>query len=150
MGSTSCKQLNIFLLTRPSWSSLGRVHAYLPSHYTTRAAPHVFKACSRRSIKCWRDVWVGRLQGQASTADLQPDHSALPQWWVVQQLWADSGVRQAATVRLQPGASTVGHLSGTVTSLVMQQHHTVPLTECRVADDNTRNAHAVEDIICYS
>jgi hypothetical protein len=52
--------------------------------------------------------------------------------------------------RLQPGVSTVGHLSGTATSLVMHWHHVVPLTECRVADDKTRYARDIEDIICYS
>jgi hypothetical protein len=46
--------------------------------------------------------------------------------------------------------STVGHLSGTAAGLVMQRHHAVPLTECRVADDKIRHAHVVEDIICYS
>jgi hypothetical protein len=58
-------------------------------------------------------------------------------------------VRQTTTVRLQPGASTVGHLSGTATGLVMQRHHVVPQTECRVTGDKTRQAHVVEDIICY-
>jgi hypothetical protein len=52
-------------------------------------------------------------------------------------------------VRLQPNASTVGHLSGTATVLVMQRHHVVPLTECRVAGIKTRHAHTVEDIIYY-
>jgi hypothetical protein len=52
-------------------------------------------------------------------------------------------------VRLQPGANTVGYLLGTTTCLVSQRHHAVPLTECRVAGDKTRYAHAVEDIICY-
>jgi hypothetical protein len=52
-------------------------------------------------------------------------------------------------VRLQPDASTVGHLSGTATGLVMQRHHAVPLTKCRVVGDKTRHAHTVEDIICY-
>jgi hypothetical protein len=53
-------------------------------------------------------------------------------------------------VRLQPGASTVGYLSGTAIGLVTQLHHVVPLTECKVAGDKTRHAHVVEDIICYS
>jgi hypothetical protein len=53
-------------------------------------------------------------------------------------------------VRLQPGNSTVGHLSGIATGLLMQRYHAVPLTECGVADNKTRHAHAVEDIICYS
>jgi hypothetical protein len=61
---------------------------------------------------------------------------------VVQQLWA--------TGRRQPGATTVGHLSGTATGLVMQWHNTVLMTECRVAGNKTRRAHAVEDIIGYS
>jgi hypothetical protein len=43
----------------------------------------------------------------------------------------------------------MGHLSGTATGLVTQQHRAVPLTECRVAGNKTRLAHAVEDIICY-
>jgi hypothetical protein len=34
--------------------------------------------------------------------------------------------------------------------LVTQQHNTVLMTECRVAGDKTRCAHAVEDIIGYS
>jgi hypothetical protein len=59
-------------------------------------------------------------------------------------------VRQATTVQLQPGANTVGHMSGTATGLVTQRHHAVPLTECRVIGDKTRHAHAVEDIIYYS
>jgi hypothetical protein len=33
---------------------------------------------------------------------------------------------------------------------VMQRHSTVLMTECRVAGDKTRRAHAVEDIIGYS
>jgi ribosomal protein S12 len=90
------------------------------------------------------------LQCWANTADLQPGHSGLPQCYVVQQFWAGSAVRQAATVRLQPGVSVVGHMPGTATGLVVQQHHAVPLTEYRVAGDKTRHAHAVEDIICYS
>jgi hypothetical protein len=66
---------------------------------------------------------------------------------VVQQLLADSAVRQVATVRLQPDANAVGHMSSTATSLVMQRHHVVLLTECRVAGDKTQHAHVVEDII---
>jgi hypothetical protein len=53
-------------------------------------------------------------------------------------------------VRLQPSASTVGHLSGIAIGLVTQRHYTVPLTECRVAGYKTRHAHTVEDIIYYS
>jgi hypothetical protein len=68
---------------------------------------------------------------------------------VVQQLWAGSVVRQVATVRQQPGANTVGHMSDTAIVLVTQRNHVIPLTECRVADDKTRHAHAVEDIIYY-
>jgi hypothetical protein len=68
---------------------------------------------------------------------------------VVQQLWAGSAVRQIATVRQQPGANTVAHMSDTAIGLVTQHNHVVPLTECRVAGDKTRHAHAVEDIICY-
>jgi hypothetical protein len=104
-------------------------HSYLPRHYATRAAPHARKAYSRWPIKCRRDVW------QAGCSDPS-------QCRVVQQLWA--------TGRLQPGVSTVGHLSATATSLVTQQHSTVPMTECRVAGNKTRRAHAVEDIIGYS
>jgi hypothetical protein len=44
----------------------------------------------------------------------------------------------------------VNHLSGIATGLVTQRRHTVPLTECTVADDNIRHAHIVEYIICYS
>jgi hypothetical protein len=72
---------------------------------------------------------------------------------VVQQLWADSTVRQAAMVQLQSDVSVVGHLSYTTTGIVTQRHHAIPaipLTECRVAGDKTRHAHVVEDIICYS
>jgi hypothetical protein len=69
---------------------------------------------------------------------------------VVQQLWVGSTVRQAATVQLQLDVSVVGHLSSTAIGLVAQRHHVVPLTECRMADDKTRHAHTVEDIICYS
>jgi hypothetical protein len=81
--------------------------------------------------------------------------AARSQWFatmhrVVQQLWVDNAVRQVATVRLQPSASTMGHLSGTAIGLVMQRHHTVPLTECRVVGDKIRHAHAVEYIIYYS
>jgi hypothetical protein len=61
---------------------------------------------------------------------------------VVQQLWA--------TVRLQPNASVVGHLSAIATGLVMQRHNTVLMTECRVAGDKTQRAHVIEDIIGYS
>jgi hypothetical protein len=61
---------------------------------------------------------------------------------MVQQLWA--------IVRLQPGASSMGHVSATATDLVMQRHITVPMTECRVAGNKTRRAHVVEDIIGYS
>jgi hypothetical protein len=53
-------------------------------------------------------------------------------------------------VRLQPGASVVGHLSATATGLVMQRHHAVPLTKYRVPSDKIRHTHAVEDIIYYS
>jgi hypothetical protein len=38
----------------------------------------------------------------------------------------------------------------TAMNLVTQRHNTVPMTECRVAGDKTRRAHAVEDIIGYS
>jgi hypothetical protein len=65
----------------------------------------------------------------------------LSQYRVVQQL--------CATVRLQPGTSVVRHLSATATGLVTQRNSTVPMTECRVAGDKTRRAHAVEDIIGY-
>jgi hypothetical protein len=78
---------------------------------------------------CRRDIW-------------QACHSALLQCRVVQQLWA--------TGRLQLCASAVGHLSATVTGLVTQRHSPVPMTECRVADDMTRRAHAVENIVDYS
>jgi hypothetical protein len=61
---------------------------------------------------------------------------------VVQQLWA--------TGRLQPGVSVVGHLSATATGLVTQRHNTITMTECKVAGDKIRRAHAVEDIIDYS
>jgi hypothetical protein len=96
-------------------------------------------------------VWVGRLQGRASTADLQPDYSGWhsAKWFNNSGPVARSG-KQAAMVRLQPGASTVGYLSGTAIGLVTQLHHVVPLTECKVAGDKTRHAHVVEDIICYS
>jgi hypothetical protein len=53
-------------------------------------------------------------------------------------------------VRLQPGASVVGHLSATAMGLVMQRHSTVLMTDCRVAGDKTRHAHTIEDIIGYS
>jgi hypothetical protein len=66
----------------------------------------------------------------------------MSQCQVVQQLWA--------TGRLQPGVSAVGHLSATTTGLVMQRHNTVLMTECRVAGDKTRRAHAVEDSVGYS
>jgi hypothetical protein len=84
------------------------------------------------------------------SADPQPAHCGLPQCRVVQQLWAGSTVRQVATMRLQHGASTVDHLSGTTTCLVTQRHRVVPLTECRVAGNKTRHAHTIEDIICCS
>jgi hypothetical protein len=64
------------------------------------------------------------------------------QCWVVQQLWA--------TWQLQPGISDVGHLSATTTGLVTQRHSTVLITECSMAGDKTRRAHAVEEIISYS
>jgi hypothetical protein len=53
-------------------------------------------------------------------------------------------------VLLQDGASVVDHLSGTAIGLVMQRHHTVPLTECWVAGDKIRYVHTVENFICYS
>jgi hypothetical protein len=95
----------------------------------TRAAPHAHKTCSRRLIKCRRDVW-------------QTGCSDLSQCRVVQQLWA--------TGLLQPSVSDVGHLSATTTGLETQRRNTVSKTECSVADDKTRLAHAVEDIIGYS
>jgi hypothetical protein len=101
-GSVGCKQINKYpLSTRSSWSPSGRVRAYLPRCYAIRAAPHARRACSRRPIKCRWDVW-------------QADCSDLSQYRVVQQLWA--------TGRLQPGVSTVGHLSDTATGLVTQRH----------------------------
>jgi hypothetical protein len=60
---------------------------------------------------------------------------------VVQQLWA--------TGLLQPRISDVGHLSATTMGLVMQRCSTVSKTECSVAGDKTRHAHAIEDIIGY-
>jgi hypothetical protein len=51
---------------------------------------------------------------------------------------------------LQPGVSDVDHLSATTTGLVMQRCSTVSKTECSVAGDKTRLAHAIEDIIGYS
>jgi hypothetical protein len=72
----------------------------------------------------------------------QAGHNGLSQCRVVQQLWA--------TGRLQPDVSVVGHLSATATGLVTQRHSTVPMTECRVAGDKTRRAHAIEDIVDYS
>jgi hypothetical protein len=56
---------------------------------------------------------VARL-GQHS-ADLQHAHSGLPQYRVVQQLWAGSTVRQVATVRLQHNANAMNHSPGTAT-----------------------------------
>jgi hypothetical protein len=97
--------------------------------YMTRAAPHARKVCSRRLIKYRRDVW------QAGCSDPS-------QYRVVQQLWA--------TGLLQPDVSNVGHLSATTTGLETQRHSTVSKTECSVAGDKTRRAHAVEDIIGYS
>jgi hypothetical protein len=72
----------------------------------------------------------------------QAGHSGLSQRRVVQQLWA--------TGQLQPDISAVGHLSATATGLVTQRHITVPMTECRVAGDKIRRAHAIEEIIGYS
>jgi hypothetical protein len=95
----------------------------------TRAAPHARKACSRQPIKCRRDVW-------------QEGYSDPSQCQVIQQL--------CATVRLQPGASVMGHLSGTAAGLVTQRHNTIPMVEYRVICDKTRRAHTVEDIIGYS
>jgi hypothetical protein len=53
-------------------------------------------------------------------------------------------------VIVQPGVSDVGHLSATTTGLVTQRRSTVSKTECSMAGDKTRLAHAVEDIIGYS
>jgi hypothetical protein len=50
---------------------------------------------------------------------------------------------------LQPSVSDMGHLSATTIGLVTQWHSTVPMTECSMAGDKTRRAHAVEDIIGY-
>jgi hypothetical protein len=50
-------------------------------------------------------------------------------------------------VIVQPGVSDVGHLSATTTGLVTQRRSTVSKTECSMAGDKTRLAHAVEDII---
>jgi hypothetical protein len=87
------------------------------------------KACSRRLIKCKRDVWQtgcsGPLQHQA-----------------VQRLWA--------TGLLQHGVSDVGHLSAAAMGLVTQQRSTVSKTGCSMAGDKNRLAHIVEDIIGYS
>jgi hypothetical protein len=93
------------------------------------AALHAHKACSRRLIKCRRDVW------QAGCSDLS-------QCRVVQQLWA--------TGLLQPDVSDMGHLSATTTGLVTQRCSIVSKTECSVAGDKIRRAQAVEDIIGYS
>jgi hypothetical protein len=130
LGSAGCKQLNKYpLAARPSRSPSGRVRLYLPRRYVTRAAPHTRKACSRRLIKCRRDVW-------------QTGCSDPSQCRVVQQLWA--------TGLLQPDVSDMGHLSATTTGLVTQRCSTVSKTECSLADDKTRRAHAIEDIIGYS
>jgi hypothetical protein len=72
----------------------------------------------------------------------QADCSDPSQCREVQQLWA--------TGLLQPDVSDVGHLSATTMGLVTQQRRTVSKTECSVAGDKTRLAHAVEDIIGYS
>jgi hypothetical protein len=93
------------------------------------AAPHTRKACSRRLIKCRRDVW------QAGCSDPS-------QCRAVQQLWA--------TGLLQLDVSYVGHLSAIAMGLVTQRHDTVSKTECSVAGDKIRLAHAIEDIIGYS
>jgi hypothetical protein len=61
---------------------------------------------------------------------------------VVQQFWAIG--------QLQPDVSTEGPLSATATGLVMQRYNTVPMIECKVADDKTWCAHAVEDSTGYS
>jgi hypothetical protein len=67
-------------------------------------------ACARISSKALRDKGCStRSQGV-----WQAGHSGLSQCRVVQQLWA--------TVRLQPGASAMGHLSATATGLVTQPH----------------------------
>jgi hypothetical protein len=94
------------------------------------------KGCSARSqdmhswlIKYRRDVW-------------QVGCSAPSQCLVVQQLWT--------TGLLQSGVSDVSHLSATTMGLVTQRHSTVSKTECSMAGDKTRLAHAVEDIIGYS
>jgi hypothetical protein len=52
--------------------------------------------------------------GQHS-AGLQHAHSGLPQYGVVQQLWAASTVRWVAIVRLQHSASAMDHSSDTAT-----------------------------------
>jgi hypothetical protein len=69
----------------------------------TRAALRACKTCGRR---------VAGL-GQHS-AGLQRAHSGLPQYGVVQQLWAGSTVRRVATVRLQHNTSAMDHLTCTV------------------------------------
>jgi hypothetical protein len=60
----------------------------------------------------------------------------------VQRLWA--------TGLLLPDVSDMGHLSAVAMGLVTQWHSTVSKTECSMADDKTRLAHVVEDIIGYS
>jgi hypothetical protein len=52
----------------------------------------------RRPIKCRRDMWAGRLQGLADTAELPLGHNGFPQYQVVQQLWDGSTIRRVATV----------------------------------------------------
>jgi hypothetical protein len=75
--------------------------------------------------------------------------------------WFTTVLSGSTTLRRQRGqagiygaiaadASVVGHLSDTTTGLVTQQHHAVPLNECKVTSDKTIHAHTVEDIICYS
>jgi hypothetical protein len=60
------------------------------------------------------------------SADLQRVHSGLPQYRVVQQLWASNTVRQVATERLQHNASAIDHSSGvtTVPSDATARRHT--------------------------
>jgi hypothetical protein len=70
--------------------------------------------------------------GQHS-ADLQHTHRGLLQYRVVQQLEADSSVRQAP-----------------LQCTVMQQHGAMLLTECSRAGNKTRRTHTIEDIIFYS
>jgi hypothetical protein len=48
-------------------------------------------------------------------ADLQPAHSGLPQYRVVQQVWTGITVRRVATVRLQHSASAMDRSLGTAT-----------------------------------